>query len=288
MKRILSIQDLSCMGKVSLSASLPVLSVMGLETAVMPTAVFSGHTAFQSVSSLSLEQTMPSFRKAWQQCSQKDPAHPIRFDGILCGYLAGAGTVPQIQEVRREFLCPGALTLVDPAMADHGKLYRGLDPGFPKAIRELAFSADVIVPNLTEACLLNGSEYKEDASPDFYCRLAEDLCQKGPSLVVITGYTETDAAGRRRIGAICCQGPQGRIFKSLSPYYPVSCFGTGDLFASVLFGALILEKPLQQALDLAAGFTGECIRQTLEDPERRWYGTSFEKALPWLLEHSRS
>ena len=149
MKRIVTMQDLSCIGKCSLTVALPVLSAMGLECAVLPTAVLSAHTAFEGFRYEPLSLTPVADH--WQQLG-------LQFDMIYTGYLGGRAQVDQALDFFTRF---PAMRLVDPVMADHGALYAGLEPDFPAVLRTLCAQADLITPNITEACLLTGLEYRE-------------------------------------------------------------------------------------------------------------------------------
>ena len=149
MKRIVTMQDLSCIGKCSLTVALPVLSAMGLECAVLPTAVLSAHTAFEGFRYEPLSLTPVADH--WQQLG-------LQFDMIYTGYLGGRAQVDQALDFFTRF---PAMRLVDPVMADHGALYAGLEPNFPAVLRTLCAQADLITPNITEACLLTGLEYRE-------------------------------------------------------------------------------------------------------------------------------
>ncbi len=155
MKRIASIQDISCLGRCSLTVALPVISALGVECAIVPTAVLSAHTAFPGFVSRDLTDQLDAIAAHWQ-------AQHVHFDALYTGYIA---SVPQVQQVLDFFdavKSPDTMIFVDPAMADHGKLYSGFGPDFPAAMARVVARADVAMPNLTEACLLTGTPYRED------------------------------------------------------------------------------------------------------------------------------
>ena len=167
MKRIVTMQDLSCIGKCSLTVALPVLSAMGLECAVLPTAVLSAHTAFEGFRYEPLSLTPVADH--WQQLG-------LQFDMIYTGYLGGRAQVDQALDFFTRF---PAMRLVDPVMADHGALYAGLEPDFPAVLRTLCAQADLITPNITEACLLTGLEYRETHDDSYIRTLLERLLALG-------------------------------------------------------------------------------------------------------------
>ena len=274
MKRLLTVQDISCVGKCSLTVALPIVSVMGVEACPLPTALLSGHTAFSHFSFRDLTDEIPKIENAWEK-------EQISFDAIESGYLGSIRQIELVRELGRKFRkSASCLQIVDPAMADGGKLYTGFSQEFVAAMRELCRDADVIVPNLTEACLLTGRVYREDADPDFWKEVLADLAGLGCRDVIVTGFRKADG-----IGVMSLHQENGKTTCGtyLNERLPESFHGTGDIFASVLSGALTRGWPLQEAQKLAVDFTLECIRRTMEDPQRRFYGVNFEQALPMLL-----
>lgn len=191
MKRIVTMQDLSCIGKCSLTVALPVLSAMGLECVVLPTAVLSAHTAFEGFRYEPLSLTPVADH--WQQLG-------LQFDMIYTGYLGGRAQVDQALDFFTRF---PAMRLVDPVMADHGALYAGLEPDFPAVLRTLCAQADLITPNITEACLLTGLEYRETHDDSYIRTLLERLLALGARTAILTG--RPDGAGPRRRGVHGCR-----------------------------------------------------------------------------------
>ena len=189
MKRLLTVQDISCVGKCSLTVALPIISVMGVEACPLPTALLSAHTAFSHFTFRDLTDEIPGIEKAWEQ-------EGIRFDTIESGYLGSVRQVELVRELGEKFRKHAdCLQIVDPVMADHGKLYKGFTPDFAEAMKKLCASADVIVPNLTEACLLTGREYRSDADEAFWEEVLKDLGKLGCSDVIITGFQRADGIG---------------------------------------------------------------------------------------------
>lgn len=274
MKRLLTVQDISCVGKCSLTVALPIISAMGVEACPLPTALLSAHTAFSHFTFRDLTDEIPGIEKAWEQ-------EGIKFDTIESGYLGSVRQVELVRELGERFRKNAdCLQIVDPVMADHGKLYKGFTQDFAEAMKKLCASADVIVPNLTEACLLTGREYRSDADEAFWEEVLKDLGKLGCSDVIITGFQRADG-----IGVMSLHKEKGhQICRTyLNERLPESMHGTGDIFASVLSGALTLGKPLEDAQKLAVDFTLECIRKTVEDRERVFYGVNFEQAIPMLI-----
>lgn len=270
MKRIVTIQDISCVGRCSLTVALPILSAMGLETAVLPTAVLSNHTAFSQYSIHDLTDEFHNITRTWA-------AQDITFDGVYSGYLASNLQVTLVSEFMHSQ--KDALKFVDPAMADHGRLYVGFNQAFVEMMAGLCQSADVIVPNLTEACLMTGVSYQENPDPAFYRELCKRLADQGTSRVVITGYTESENS----IGAIAYDREQDTFSTYVNERLETPYHGTGDIFASVTFGALMRGMPLESALTVAVNYVLECLKCTAADPEPRVYGVNFEQAIPELL-----
>lgn len=266
-KRILTIQDISCIGQCSMTVALPILSACGHETCILPTAVLSTHTGgFGKPVVHHLAGDLCGMAEHWR-------SQDITFDAILVGYL---GSIPAIEcaaHIMETMRAPGGVVIVDPAMADHGKLYSGFDDRYAKAMGELCSRADIILPNITEAAMLTGMEYQESYDEAYIQRLMNGLDGK---TVVMTGVGfqpgQTGAAIRTADGISYYH--HDRVGKN---YH-----GTGDIFASCFTGALMQGKEIREAVKLAADFTCRCIRNTHADPAH-WYGVKFETALPWLM-----
>lgn len=271
MKRIASIQDLSCIGKCSQGIALPVLSAMGIECAVLPTALLSAHTAFDGFVSYDLTDKLPSLIAHWQRMG-------LRFNAVYTGYLGSEEQITLVEDFFRRFADETTVRFVDPVMADHGRLYAGFSDGFPQAMRRLCSHADVLTPNVTEACLLTETEYRQRHDEPYIRRLLTALLGLGAKTAVLTGLrtdeTHTGVAAMTRDGSY-------RLF--LSEYIPAVFHGTGDLFASVCVGALTLGFAPFDAVALAAGQVMRTLRATVNDPSHRWYGVNFEEALPDLI-----
>ncbi len=271
MKRIASIQDFSCLGKCSQTVALPVLSAMGVECAALPTAFLSTHTAFEGFVSYDMTECLPCMIDHWQ-------ALGVQFDAIYTGYLASAAQISLVKDFFECFGTPQTLRFVDPVMADHGKLYAGFPEDFPDAMRRLCSRADVLTPNVTEACLLTGLPYRETHDETYTNALLTALLKLGCKTAVITGIRPDEA----HMGVAALQA-DGTPLLHLTDYVPALFHGTGDLFAASCVGALLRGLSLRSAIALAADYVVKTIRVTLKNSEHAWYGVDFEATLPDLM-----
>lgn len=272
MKRIVSIQDFSCIGKCSQSIALPVLSAMGLECAALPTVLLSAHTAFEGFYSRELTDSFAPITDHWKKLG-------VRFDAIYTGYLGTEKQIALVEDFIADFGADGAPVFVDPVMADHGRLYAGIAADFPERMKTLCRRADVITPNVTEACLLTGERYCERHEEPFVRGLLEKLLALGAKTAVITGVRADEA----HMG-VAAMDAAGKYTLHHTEYIPSVFYGTGDLFASTCVGALVRGLPLEQAVALAADYVVRTIRVTAHDHDARWYGVNFEQTLPYLME----
>lgn len=268
MKRVLSIQSFACVGQMALGAALPAISAMGVECVPLPTAVLSSHTAFQHVHFHDLTGEMRAILDMWALENQK-------FDVICTGYLGSVEQIDIVGEIIDRFGGENVTVIVDPVMGDGGKLYSRFTGEFVAAMRRLVRRADVVLPNLTEAAALLDIPYCEQPEIE---PLARALTELGAKRAVITGVQ----AGETQLGAAGYDSMTGEFSQTLAQKLPGSYFGTGDIFAAVLAGALAKGAPLDKGLKLAVDFVAECIRETIADEERRNRCTSFELALGTL------
>ncbi len=274
MKRVLSIQDISCVGKCSLTVALPVLSAANLECVILPTAVLSSHTAFRGFTFRDLSGDIPAIARHWKQ-------EKIAFDGIYTGYLGSRRQIELVEELFQDFSRPGQLKFVDPAMGDNGRLYVGFTPAFARRMGELCAVADVIVPNLTEAAFMLGEPVLGDTYSEEDVRaLLLRLAVLGAKNIVLTGVSYSPGL----CGVAIYQTESGKYSTCFSERIPVSFHGTGDVFASAFFAAMMHGQTLLDASRTAVEFTVESMRRTLSRPDHNWYGVDFETAIPKLLE----
>jgi pyridoxine kinase len=268
--KLLTIQDISCVGQCSLTVALPILSAAGLETCILPSAVLSTHTAgFSGFTVRDLTEDIPNIAAHWKK-------ETIAFDAIYTGYLGSVQQIAYVKDIFDSLLKPEGLTIVDPAMADNGKLYPAFDAAYVEAMKTLAFGADIILPNITEACFLTGLEYRESYDEAYITELLDKLTASGAKTIVLTGVGyATD-----KTGVIVREGSETRYYEHRR--ISKGCHGTGDVYASAFVGALENGFGAYEAAVLAADYTVRCIELTQDDPDH-WYGVKFELALPELI-----
>ena len=249
MKRVLSIQDISCLGKCSTTIALPIISAMGVETTILPTAILSTHTMFEGFTVKDLTSELAPICEHWKK-------EGVRFDAIYTGYL---GTVEQMDIVKKifaDFADENTIKFVDPVMADHGKLYPAFDEAYAKENAKFCGVADVIVPNLTEACFMTDTEYREDYDEAYVQALLHKLADLGAKIVVLTGIGLSEGAN----GVYGLDTTTGEYFTYQNENVGASYHGTGDVFSSVSVGALMRGLSLRDAFALAADYTVETIK----------------------------
>lgn len=273
MKRIVTIQDITCLGKCSLTVALPIISAMGVEASVIPTAVLSVHTAFPSFTFHDLTPSFAHITKHWKD-------EQFAFDAIYTGYLGSMEQIQLISNFVDDFKKPNTLVFMDPVLGDNGTLYTGFDLDFAHSMAKLCKKADVITPNLTEACFLLGRPYPGDRCDEAYVKeLLLELSTLGAKKVVLTGASLEPG----KVGVMAYDAQENRFFQYYNEYFPMRFHGTGDVFSSTCVGALTRGLPLDKALTLAVDFTLASIKASLSDPERRWYSVNFEEAIPMLV-----
>ena len=273
MKRIMTVQDISCVGKCSLTVALPIISAMGVEASILPTAVLSTHTMFQNFTCKDLTDQIEPITAHWQQ-------ERMEFDAIYTGYLGSFEQIDLMKDLFRTFKTEGNFTFVDPAMADNGKLYAAFDESFAKHMASLCAEADVIVPNITEACLMTDTPYRLSYDETYVQDLLKRLAELGTNRCILTGVGF--AEGMTGVMSYDRQADQFEYYAH--PKLPVSYHGTGDIFSSTCVGGLVRGLSMMDAVKLAADYTAECIRLTLQDPAEPWYGVNFEQAIPFLVQ----
>ena len=272
MKRIVTLQDISCLGKCSLTVALPILSAMGVECAILPTAVLSTHTMFEGFTVKDLTDQIGPIADHWKK-------EKVTFDAIYTGYLASKEQIGDVCAFFDTFKTADNLIVVDPVMADNGKLYPAFGPEFPAEMAKVCAKADLIVPNLTEASLLTGLPYRTEQDEPYIREMLLALSKLGPRYVALTGVTFE----KGRLGVMYYDRVTGEFGSYFNEHLPAAFHGTGDVFASTCVGGLMNGLSLGDALSLAADYTVECIRLTLQAPDARWYGVNFEEAIPYLV-----
>lgn len=270
MKRIVTIQDFSCVGSCSLTAAIPVLSAAGVECCGIPTALLSNHTGFPTFYSIDLTNEL-------KPISEQLKREHIDFDGIYTGYIASSEQIELIGQFIGEFRKPGGMLLIDPVMGDNGKMYAALTNDYPERMRRFISGADIITPNITEACLLTGRSFNPCPTLHETKEMLSELCEMGVRFAVITGFSE-----KGQLGAVGCY--DGVFAECLTPKRDVACSGTGDVFASALMGAVLRGADFAQALEIATKFTYAAVDCTSNASDRRFYGIHFQQVLGKYIE----
>ncbi len=270
-KRLLTIQDISCVGQCSLTTALPILSACGHETAVLPSAVLSTHTAgFSGYTFRDLSDDMPKIKEHWQK-------ENIKFDAIYTGYLGSEKQIDYVTDIFESTLKENGKIFVDPAMADNGKLYPGFDKPYADAMKRLCKKADYIIPNLTEACLLTDTEYKEVYDKEYIDNLIEKLQKEYANNIILTGISYKEG----KTGIEVVENGERSYYEHV--FLPNSCHGTGDIYSSSFVGALMKGKSALASAKIAGDYTCECMKAT-DDGSNHWYGAKFELCLGQLIE----
>lgn len=268
-QKILTVQDISCLGQCSITVALPILSACGHETCILPSSLLSTHTGgFGKPHIKDMTGDFSGILNHWQDLG-------IKFDAVYTGYLGNTAHMTYVKYIFDTMLAPGGRKIVDPAMADHGELYAGFDMEYVNAMAELCACADVILPNITEACLMTDTPYQEELSEVFVSALMDKLEKLAPN-VVLTGVGYTS----EKTGVLVSS--YGQRWHYAHNKIPRRFPGTGDVFASVFTGVLQQGKELTEAVRIAADFTASCIENTWQDTAH-WYGVKFETVLPDLI-----
>ena len=270
-QKILTIQDISCVGQCSLTVALPIISACGLETCVLPSAVLSTHTAgFTGFTFRDLTADMPAIKDHWRK-------EGIRFRAIYTGYLGSILQIGYVKDIFAETADTECVKIVDPAMADNGKLYSIFDMDYVEAMKGLCAKADYVVPNITEASFLTGLEYKTEYGREYIDALLAGLTALGCPNVILTGVSYA----RGKTGVVVYENGNYAYYEH--DKLANSCHGTGDIYASAFVGAFVRSKSAYEAAKIAADYTVECIKYTAQ-LDNHWYGAAFEPVLGKLID----
>ena len=265
-KKILTIQDISCYGQCSITVALPILSAFGFETAILPSAILSTHTSgFKNFTVHDLSDEIPLIVNHWKN-------EGIKYDVLYSAYLGEVRHIDLVLNIKKDLLKDNALFLVDPVMGDNGKLYPAFDMNYVEAMRRLVKEADIIIPNLTEACYLVNEKYKEKYDESYILNILNKLNKLGAKNVVLTGVSYKEGF----IGI-------ASLIKGEYHYYEhkkiaKSYHGTGDVYTSSFLGEYLKTNDINKSIELAASFVVEAITNTLDDPNHN-YGVKFESVL---------
>ncbi len=270
-KRILTVQDISCVGQCSLTVALPILSAAGHETCILPSAVLSTHTSgFTGYTFRDLTDDIPAITDHWKK-------QGIKFDAIYTGYLGSAAQIEYVINMIETLGSDDFVSIVDPAMADNGILYPAFDLAFVDEMKKLVFKADIILPNITEACLLAGIEYREKYDESYIDSLLSKLRADGAKTIILTGVSYSDET----TGVVVLQGEDKKYYEHRK--ISKGSHGTGDVYASAFTGAYLCGKSAYESAGIAAEYTVRCIENTIDDASH-WYGVKFEPVLPYFID----
>ena len=265
--RILTIQDISCVGQCSLTVALPIISAFGIETCILPSAILSTHTyGFKGFTCKDFTEEFKKIIAHWEK-------EKISFNAFYTGYILNKEQINIIKEIFTKFnINNTSLKIIDPVMGDNGKLYPGFDLNFAKEMKSLCLNADIILPNLTEACLLSGYEYKEKYDENYIFSLIKKLEELKVKIIILTGISYDE----NTTGVIVVEDGKTKYYRhrKISKSY----HGTGDIYSSVFVGAYLKGMNAFDAASAAADFVVECIEYTIKDSSH-WYGVKFEPLL---------
>ncbi|MGN0009310.1 MAG: pyridoxamine kinase, partial [Desulfovibrionaceae bacterium] len=260
------------LGKCSLTIALPVISALGSETVILPTAVLSTHTMFTHFTCKDLSDQIAPIAAHWKE-------EGVTFDAIYTGYLGTVEQIEQIQELIRVFKGQNTTVVIDPVMADNGRLYPAFNMDYVKKNAELCALADIIVPNITEAAFMTGMAYREHYDQGYIRELLARLNELGAGISVLTGVSLAEG----KTGVMGYERASGEYYVYQNQRIDAAYHGTGDLFSSTCVGELMKGKDWRDAMRIAADYTAHTIDVTLQNPQKPWYGVDFEATLPKLL-----
>ncbi len=270
--RAVLINDMSCLGRCSLTAAMPIISACGIESVPLPTGIFSAHTEFEGFVKEDLTDDIGKISIHWKSLGD-------RFDCIYSGYLASCKQAESVKRFLLDFKKSDTLYIADPVMGDNGVFYKGIDDSFISEMRFLCSLADIIVPNVTEACMLTGMEITENYDMSFIKELLISLRNLTAARIVVTGVDFDDG----QIGCAVYDSLMGRANMFFTPKSEGRFPGTGDVFASALTAAVMNGKDFFDAVQIAMGFTCKCVETTLETDTDRKYGLCFESEIKNLI-----
>lgn len=272
MKRIMTIQDISCVGKCSLTVALPIISAAGVEAGILPTAVLSTHTMFSEFTFRDLTDEIKPIADAWERLG-------IDFDAIYTGYLGSFRQLELVGDFIDRF-GKNADVIIDPVMADNGKLYTGFTPEFAASMAKLTAKADLIIPNITEAAFMLDIPYNPDYDEEYIRDILKRLTGLGARRAALTGIGFKPS----EIGVYMYDSVKDEYFFYANERLDASFHGTGDTYASAVVGARMRGFSYEESLRIAVDFTLDCMKRTLADPSHRFYGVNFEESLPYYIE----
>lgn len=268
-KKIAVINDFSGFGRCSVAVCLPVISAMKIQCCPLPTALFSNHTGFESFFLKDCTEYMEPYAEEWKKLN-------LRFDGIMTGFLGSQRQIEIVSRFFQSFHTENCIALVDPVMGDYGKLYPTYSEALAENMHELVRFADILTPNLTEACILTGRSYREDFSEEELYGIAGDLSDMGPDKIVISGLSEgcdlLNYVFEKDSIPIMVREHKVGGFRS----------GTGDVFSSIIAADAVNGRDFAESVHHASAFIAKTLRRTIELGIPKTDGICFEEFL-WEL-----
>ena len=272
MKRVLTVQDISCLGKCSTTIALPVISALGSETVILPTALLSTHSIFENFTCKDLSDQIMPIAKHWQ-------SQDVKFDAIYTGYLGTEEEIDMMKELFRMFGGEDTLIIVDPAMGDRGVLYPAFDEAYAKKNTELCAVEDIILPNITEDSFMTVLHYKEEYDEAYIKEMLQALNALGAKVSILTGVSLEPG----KTGIMGYDREKDTYFSYQNEKIGAQFHGTGDLFASTFVGEVMKGLDWTDAIRIAADYTAHTIEVTMQNPKKSWYGVDFETTIPDLI-----
>ncbi len=273
MKKLLLVNDLSGIGKVALAPAITITNCLGFEVSTLPTCILSTHTGgFPDIYIDDYSKGMDGFLAQWQDLD-------LNFDALITGYFRNAKQIKKVLDFKEKTPAKNATLIVDPVMADNGKMYSGFDKNYVQYMNELCVKADLILPNFTEACLLTNKNFREEnADLATIKELCLELSDKGKRSVIITGIKTSDdliiAYYDKNIGEFGYESCEK---------LPYNFFGTGDMFTSIVSGKFLKGDSIKEAVRFANEWILKCLTYTIESNTDIKYGVKFEAFLKDLI-----
>ncbi|MBR2460982.1 MAG: pyridoxamine kinase [Clostridia bacterium] len=268
-KKLLTVQDISCIGQCSLTVAMPIISSYGIETCILPSAILSTHTGgFKGKFTFrDLTDDFPEIIRHWTE-------NAIRFDALYTGYIGNAKQFEYINIIKNTLMAEGAPIIIDPAMGDNGRLYTGFDLEFAGKMAEYVSGSDYALPNITEAAFMLGAEFKTEYDEDYILSICRGMRDIGAKNTILTGVSFEPEL----LGIAAYNGETDTVEYRFEKRIPVNMHGTGDIFASAFAGALLGGRTAVDAASEAAVFVGRSIINTLDQPDH-FYGANFESVI---------
>lgn len=268
-KKIAVINDLSGFGRCSLAVALPLISHLGVQCCPLPTAIFSCHTGFPSYYFDDYTDSMAPYMEEWKKLG-------LEFEGILTGFLGSQRQIQLVEQFLKEFTTQRTKVIIDPVMGDYGKPYATYTPEMCQGMKALVKYANILTPNLTEACILTDTPYREKFSEKELLSMAEQLCDQGPEQVVLTGVPRGEF-----LENYCYEkdaGPSVHRIRRIAPQRS----GTGDVFSSIVAAGAVQGIPFDQTVQTAARFIRLCLQRSSELEIPVTDGVCFEEVITKL------